>query len=89
MGNFDSIKLFLRRAADLQRRDVVVENAGIAMYKNTEREEMDSKIAVNVVGTFLLALNLLPILRKSGNKYQIPPRPVITISEVPFSVHRT
>lgn len=88
MGNFDSVKEFSTRASKLERLDVVVENAGIAKLEYTEMEGMESSIAVNVVGTFLLALNLLPILRKSGKKYGVLPRLVITSSEVHGHVRR-
>lgn len=90
MGNFDSIKEFVKRAEGLERLDVVMENAGIAKleYEWNEVEKMESTIAVNVVGTFLMALGLLPISRRNGKKYSVTPRLVITTSEVHFRVCR-
>jgi len=82
MGNFDSVKAFCQRAAKLDRLDVVIENAGIAKSEYTQAEGMEQTIAVNVVGTFLMALNLLPIMRKSGRKTGVVPRLTITSSEV-------
>ena len=82
MGNWTSIQEFVRKVDGLERLDAVVENAGIATRKYVEMEGMESTIAVNVVGTFLLALNLMPILRRSGKKYGIVPRLVVTSSEV-------
>jgi retinol dehydrogenase-12 len=84
MGNFDSVKEFAKRAAKLERLDVVVENAGIVSRNYEQMEGMESTIAVNVVGTFLLALNLLPVLRKSGKKHGFLPGLVIVSSEVHF-----
>jgi len=69
MANWDSIKKFVKRAEGLERLDVVVENAGIARSEFVLTEEgWESGVAVNVIGTFLLALNLLPILRKSTQR---------------------
>jgi NAD(P)-dependent dehydrogenase (short-subunit alcohol dehydrogenase family) len=82
MGNWDSIKEFVKRVEGLQRLDIVMENAGIAVFDYAQMEGMESTIAVNVVGTFLLALMLLPVLRRMGAKYRIVPKLVITTSEV-------
>ena len=81
------MKKFTERAAKLDRLDVVCENAGIATGGAYEQMEgMESMIAVNVVGTFLMALNFLPILRKSGKKYGTVPKLVVTSSETHFWV---
>lgn len=86
MGNFDSIKEFVKRVEGLERLDVVLENAGIANNYWSQMEGMESTIAVNVVGTFLMALGLMPILRSKGSKNGDVPRLVITSSGVHFSV---
>ena len=82
MGNWDSIRSFVKKAEGLKRLDVVCENAGIAYPEYVEMEGVESNVAVNVVGTFLLALLLLPILRKNGREYGVVPRLVVTSSEV-------
>ena len=82
LSNFDSVKEFARKAAQLERLDVVVENAGVALGTYTQAEVMEMTVAVNVVGTFLLALNLLPVLRKSAEKTGLVPRLTIVTSEV-------
>lgn len=89
LGNFDSVKAFVQRAAKLDRLDIVCENAGIAGREYFEMEGMESMVAVNVVGTFLMALNLLPILRKSGKTHGTVPCLVITTSGTHFWVCRT
>jgi retinol dehydrogenase-12 len=86
LGNFDSVKEFTQRAAKLDRLDVVCENAGIATQDYEDISGMESTVAVNVIGTFLMALDLLPVLRKSGKAHGIVPRLVITTSEVHFWV---
>ena len=82
LSNFDSVKEFTSKAAQLERLDVVVENAGVAMREYQQAEGMELTVAVNVVGTFLMALNILPTLRKSGDKTGVVPRLVIVTSEV-------
>lgn len=86
MGNFDSVKEFTKRVSSLDRLDAVVENAGIQNFSYIEMEGTESTIAVNVVGTFLLALGVLPTLRKSGKKHGNIPRLVIVSSDVHFWV---
>ncbi|KAF4632335.1 hypothetical protein G7Y89_g5794 [Cudoniella acicularis] len=82
LGNYDSVKEFCSRAAGLQRLDVVCENAGVASGTYSQSEGTENTIAVNVIGTFLMALNLLPVLRRSGKKFGVLPRLAITSSEV-------
>lgn len=86
MGKFDSVKEFVKRTETLDRLDVVVENAGIAKREFIQMEGMESSIAVNVVGTFLMALNLLPILREKAKKNGTTPKLVIVSSEVHMTV---
>lgn len=86
MEDWDSIKAFAKRAEGLDRLDAILENAGVAGMDGkmvwSEKADMELTVATNVVGTFLLALLMLPILRKSGEKYGIVPRLSITASEV-------
>jgi len=82
MGNWESVKAFVKKAEGLERLDAVVENAGIAKREYEQMEGMESSVAVNVVGTFLMALSLLPILRAKAKKNGGTPRLVIVSSEV-------
>lgn len=84
MEDFDSIKAFAKRSEKLDRIDVMLENAGVSLLEYTwsKKANMETTIAVNVVGTFLLALLMLPILRKSGKEHGIVPRLTITSSDV-------
>jgi retinol dehydrogenase-12 len=82
MGNFESIKAFCGKVAGLERIDVICANAGIAQMKYEVMEGTESTVAVNVVGTFLLVLNMLPILRRSGKKFGNTPVVAVTSSEV-------
>jgi retinol dehydrogenase-12 len=82
--DFDSIRAFAKRAEKLDRLDVILENAGVVMqgFNWSEKAKMELTTAINVVGTFFLALLMLPILRKSGEKYKTVPHLSITSSEV-------
>jgi len=81
LSSYDSVKQFCARAQGLERLDVVLENAGIAIPTYVEVEGMESTITVNVISTFLMALLMLPKLRESGAKYHQTPRLVIVSSE--------
>ncbi|KAH7225194.1 hypothetical protein BKA60DRAFT_255570 [Fusarium oxysporum] len=85
MDKYDSIKSFASRCNSLERLDVVVENAGILRNTYEESEGTEITIKVNVIGTFLLALNLFPILRKSYEKTRQASRLVITSSAVHYN----
>lgn len=83
LGSFRSVKDFCRRAdAELDRLDVVVENAGIAIGSYVEADGgFESTIAINVVSTFLMALLLLPIMRRTAMRFNNEPRLVIVSSD--------
>lgn len=82
LGSFDSVKAFAKKCESLDRLDVVIENAGVAMYHWSKIDDTETTIRINVESTFLLALLLLPILRKSGKKTGNTPVLTITSSEV-------
>jgi retinol dehydrogenase-12 len=86
MDKYDSIKAFASRCNSLDRLDVVVENAGILSNTYEESEGTEISIKVNVIGTFLLALNLFPILRRSQARTGQISRLVITSSSVHYNV---
>lgn len=71
MGSFDSVREFCRRAATLDRLDVVIENAALAMGMFEELEGFESSVTVNVVSTFLMALLLLPTLRRTASRHNV------------------
>ena len=82
LGSTASIKEFAARANKLERLDVLLENAGMANTTFSLTEEHESTIQVNVVGTFLLALLLLPKLRETAETYKTLPHLAIVSSEV-------
>lgn len=83
LTSFQSVKDFCRRAnAELDRLDVAVENAGVAIGTFVEADGgFESTIAINVVSTFLMALLLLPLMRRTAARYNVEPRLVIVSSD--------
>lgn len=83
LGSYASVKAFATRAkSELDRIDVLCENAGISTPDFKIVEDNESTVTVNVVSTFLLALLMLPKLQESADKYNIKPRLTIVSSEV-------
>lgn len=88
--SFDSVRAFCRRAEGLPRLDVVVENASVAMVnrRGVLAEGYECSVTVNVISTFLMALLLLPVLRRTAAKYNTLPRLSIVSSDAHFMVRR-
>lgn len=83
LSSYGSVQEFAARVnKDLDRVDVVCENAGIAtgIFRITERDE--STITTNVVSPFLLAFLLLPKLKETGKRFNTLPIITFTSSEV-------
>lgn len=81
LGSTDSIREFVARANGLQRLDVLLENAGIALTYWNEFEGMEQNIKVNVVSTLAIALLMLPKLRQTATEYKTTPHLEIVTSE--------
>lgn len=81
LTSFESVRAFCERAKGLERLDIVVENAGIAVPVYEVAEGMESTITVNVVSTFLMALLLLPKLREQATTWAMTPRLCIVASD--------
>ncbi|POS69297.1 dehydrogenase/reductase SDR family member 13 [Diaporthe helianthi] len=84
--SFESVKEFCHRADQLPRLDVVVENASVAFVGPLGKlaEGFESTITVNVLATFLMALLLLPTLRRTAAKFNVQPNLVIVSSDAHF-----
>jgi retinol dehydrogenase-12 len=82
MQSYDSIRAFCARANKLPRLDAILENAGIMTRYFTMVGGYESTITTNVIGTFLLALGILPKLKESAVKYNMQPRLSIVASDL-------
>ncbi|KAF5020336.1 hypothetical protein F66182_7642 [Fusarium sp. NRRL 66182] len=80
LTNVDTIRQFVARALRLPRLDAVILNAGMATLSFQAVDGVEKTVATNVTGTFLLAIGLLPALRRSGLKYNLRPRMVLVSS---------
>ncbi|KAK3045606.1 hypothetical protein LTR09_012826 [Extremus antarcticus] len=80
MNSFNSIQLFAQRAKkELPRLDVVVLNAGVSPKDYiVESEGWESILQVNVLGTALLGLLLLPKLKASSAENDLSHLVVVT-----------
>jgi NAD(P)-dependent dehydrogenase (short-subunit alcohol dehydrogenase family) len=81
MSSSESVKGFVENMKSLRRVDAAVLGAGMYTQDFELQEGFESTLTVNVVNTFLLAILLLPILRKSSKDAQKPPRITIVSSD--------
>ncbi|OAG03344.1 NAD(P)-binding protein, partial [Paraphaeosphaeria sporulosa] len=68
-----SIRRFAERANQLSRLDVLINNAGISAFNFKVVYDTERTLAVNTIGTFLLALQLIPKLKETARKYEVIP----------------
>lgn len=69
LGSFESVKAFAQRAArDLDRIDILCENAGRYPFRKTVYEGYEATLIVNVISTILLGVLLLPKLKETSLK---------------------
>ena len=86
LGDFSSVKAFAEKVnKELGRLDIVIENAGLTTMKySTTKDGWEVVTQVNVISTFLLAILLIPLLRKTAFLYspdEKPPRLAIVSSD--------
>jgi retinol dehydrogenase-12 len=81
LGSFESVKEFCHRAEKLERLDVVVLNAAVAVGQFIEQEGYESTITVNVLSTYLSALMLLPKLEQTAGSFNVTPRLTVVASD--------
>ncbi|CAG8955512.1 hypothetical protein HYFRA_00009464 [Hymenoscyphus fraxineus] len=77
-----SIKTFADRVSKLSRVDVLLENAGISTHSWELVQGFERTIAVNVIGTFYLAMLILPKLKLSAEEFGSRPRLTVVSTEV-------
>ncbi|POS81486.1 short-chain dehydrogenase [Diaporthe helianthi] len=83
LGDHSSVRAFAARASgELERVDVLCENAGIATSEKRMVAGHESHLTVNVISTFLLALLMLPKLRETAARFSVRPRLTIVSSEL-------
>jgi NAD(P)-dependent dehydrogenase (short-subunit alcohol dehydrogenase family) len=68
-----SVKDFVDKANKLPRLDVLINNAGIQTIKFQTSYGTERTLAINVIGTFLLALQLVPTLKETAKTFGTTP----------------
>ena len=81
-ASYASVKENAAKLSQLERIDVLVENAGIVTYKFKLFEDNESTITTNVVSPLLHGLLMLPKLRETAQKFKTTPNLVFTSSFV-------
>ncbi|KAH6856886.1 hypothetical protein B0I37DRAFT_368727 [Chaetomium sp. MPI-CAGE-AT-0009] len=87
MDDPSSIRAFAQRAAQLPRLDGVLANAGLMTEQFTRSAAAgghETTLTVNVLGTFLLCLLLVPALRASAGRTGAPSRFVVPNSALHY-----
>jgi NAD(P)-dependent dehydrogenase (short-subunit alcohol dehydrogenase family) len=82
VGDFTSVKAFAERVEkELDRVDVLLSNAGIATSVYSEMSDgWESTLAVNVIGTFLLVILMMPKMRETAKRHKTMPHLTVTAS---------
>lgn len=82
VGDFASVKAFAARAEkELHRVDVLLCNAGVMTSTYSEMSDgWESTLAVNVIGTFLLVVLMLPKMRETARQHKTTPHVTVTSS---------
>ncbi|KAI0971232.1 putative short-chain dehydrogenase/reductase family protein [Xylaria arbuscula] len=78
-----SVQSFAARANELERQDIVVQNAGVLVHNFKRIRSNKKTITVNVINAFLLALLLLPKLRSTST--ELNKEIVMTFTGYPLS----
>ncbi len=74
LASYASVKRFAESMNELPRIDAVIQNAGMVPPEYQLAEDNESSLTVNVVSTILLTILLLPILRRSADRYGTLPK---------------
>ncbi|KAL2213312.1 NAD(P)-binding protein [Sarocladium strictum] len=86
LSSFASVKAFATKADwELERLDVLVNNAALAYDQFTLSEGLELSVKVNVASTFLLGALLFPKLSKSGRLHGFQPRLVFVVTALAFA----
>lgn len=82
LGVFNNVKAFAARVEkELGRVDILLSNASLATAEYAETGEgWESTLAINVIGTFLLSILLLPKMRATAKQYKTKPHLTVTAS---------
>ncbi|KAH8765585.1 hypothetical protein F5883DRAFT_497039 [Diaporthe sp. PMI_573] len=75
-----SVKNFVDQANALHRLDTFISNAGVGNIGFKVVYDTERTLAVNDIGTFLLALQLIPKLKRTASEFETTPHLTIVTS---------
>ncbi|KAK0215233.1 hypothetical protein EDD85DRAFT_497803 [Armillaria nabsnona] len=85
LANFSSVVAFADRAErELDRLDILVENAGVATSDYEQVEGWEKTIHTNNLGPGLLAIRMIPKMLETARKHSVKPRLVVVASDVHY-----
>ncbi|KAK0476366.1 hypothetical protein IW261DRAFT_1339715 [Armillaria novae-zelandiae] len=85
LANFSSVTAFADKAErELDRLDILIENAGIATWQYEEVEGWEKTIHTNNLGPGLLAIRMIPKMLETARKHSVYPRLVVVASDVHY-----
>jgi NAD(P)-dependent dehydrogenase (short-subunit alcohol dehydrogenase family) len=85
MSSYESVSSFASQLAKEETRlDIAILNAGVSRGEWEMMGDDESTITVNVVSTFLLALELLPQMKATATKFNTRPTLSIVASDVHY-----
>ncbi|KAK0437398.1 hypothetical protein EV421DRAFT_1029538 [Armillaria borealis] len=82
LANFNSVVAFADRAdQELDRLDILIENAGVATWEYEQVEGWEKTIHTNNLGPGLLAIRMIPKMFETARKHSVNPRLVVVASD--------
>ncbi|PBK94494.1 short-chain dehydrogenase [Armillaria gallica] len=85
LANFNSVVAFADRAEqELDRLDILIENAGVATWEYEQVEGWEKTLHTNNLGPGLLAIRMIPKMLETARKHSVNPRLVVVASDVHY-----
>ncbi|KAK0215090.1 hypothetical protein IW262DRAFT_1300324 [Armillaria fumosa] len=85
VANFNSVVAFANRAEqELDRLDILIENAGILTWDYEQVEGWEKTIHTNNLGPSLLAIRMIPKMLETARKHSVYPRLVVVASDTHY-----
>ncbi|KAK0224414.1 hypothetical protein EDD85DRAFT_241407 [Armillaria nabsnona] len=85
VANFNSVVAFADRAEqELDRLDILIENAGILTWEYEQVEGWEKTILTNNLGPGLLAIRMIPKMLETARKHSVYPRLVVVASDTHY-----
>ncbi|KAG7442404.1 short-chain dehydrogenase [Guyanagaster necrorhizus] len=85
LANFSGVIAFADKAErELDRLDILIENAGMMTYEYEEAEGWERTLHTNNLGPGLLAIRMIPKMVETARRYSAHPRVVVVASDTHY-----